>query len=522
MTRRKRALILFLATITIGGGFRLAGLGTKIYSHDESYTSLRAAGFTGNDVFATLWDGRERTPAEIQRFLRPDAERTIRHTLASLARSEPQHSPLFFVLAHYWIRHVGHTPEPLRALAALLGILSIPAAYWLAKELFGSGYPALLTVLLFAASPYHILFSQDARPYSLLTLAVLLSSGALLRAMRRDTTSTWLQYAATLILGIYSHQLFAFAALAHVLYFTGLKLKSRRSTAVPRLDARQNARFVVAGSMALLAGLPWLLVLIARWETVASKLNWSGVDVTWRRFLATWLTIGSSPFVDFPSGGALYGYVLRAAVVALIVYAALFLVIRAPARCWLLVVLFYLCGAGFLVIPDLLMGGSRSLAGRYYVTVNIATILVVSHYLGAQIERSRGKRRVGWEIVVLLLLLVQLTSDVVSARADTWWNKRLGRINHAFVTEINQNNTLLLVTGQHGNNLGDILLLGFEIDRDVRFMLTFERRPLDWARYQRVYWFPSSALEVQDAVAAGGIRVTEVLRGMLWTVEPAG
>lgn len=40
---------------------------------------------------------------------------------------------------------------------------------------------------LIAVSPFHVLYAQEAREYSLWTVTILLSSAALLRAMRVKT-----------------------------------------------------------------------------------------------------------------------------------------------------------------------------------------------------------------------------------------------------------------------------------------------------------------------------------------------
>src|SRR5207248_4961479 len=93
-----------------------------------------------------------------------------------------------------------------------------PGLYWLCRELFGCSRTAWMAVALLAVSPFHVLYAQEAREYSLWTVAILLSSAALLRAARLQTRRTWWAYAASVALGLYSHTLFVLVAGAHGAY----------------------------------------------------------------------------------------------------------------------------------------------------------------------------------------------------------------------------------------------------------------------------------------------------------------
>jgi uncharacterized membrane protein len=73
------------------------------------------------------------------------------------------------------------------------------------------------------------LFAQEARQYSLWTVTTILSSAALLRAMRPDTNQnalalvlSWALYAGTATLGFYTHLLFVCVAAAHAIYVAAI------------------------------------------------------------------------------------------------------------------------------------------------------------------------------------------------------------------------------------------------------------------------------------------------------------
>jgi hypothetical protein len=89
--------------------------------------------------------------------------------------------PLYYLLAWLWTRPFGTGEVGVRSLSALIGVLTIPAAYALARELV-SERAALIAAALVAVNPLLVWYSQEARAYALL---VLLATLATLFAVRR-------------------------------------------------------------------------------------------------------------------------------------------------------------------------------------------------------------------------------------------------------------------------------------------------------------------------------------------------
>ena len=77
---------------------------------------------------------------------------------------------------------------------------------------------AWLAVAIIAISPFQIVYAQEARPYSLFIMLILLSSAVLLRGMRLKTNSSWAIYAVTLVVEFYSHLLLGIVAIAQGTY----------------------------------------------------------------------------------------------------------------------------------------------------------------------------------------------------------------------------------------------------------------------------------------------------------------
>jgi len=504
--------IFLLTAFGLGIFFRVAGLGNKIYSHDEAYTSLYAAGHLKSEVITSIRDGEDHTVQEIQRFLKPGGNEAIADALSSILDG-PQQTPLFYLLAYYWMRLIGYTPAAMRGLAAIFGLLSIPATYWFSKEVFQSQRIALLSTALFAISPFHILFAQDARYYSLWTLATLLSSAALLHAIRKNSPSTWFIYSLTLILGVYSHQLFILVTLVHGFYFAGLFLAHHKG---------KSAGFLSACLLTLLAYTPWLFVMMTYWDRAAGQMAWVNRQIPWYQYIQNWVVIFSSPFLDFDFFfGNLISYLLRALVLALVAYSFLFLVLHASKQEKLFLLLMFIISAGAFIVPDLILGGIRSIGGRYFVSANIATILVVAFFIANALDQPRPNTYRMLRLSIGLLMVASVCSNLNSLQSETWWNKELGRVRPEFVHEINKDQTLLIVsTGYHGSTIGDVLLLSLEVDSDVHFRLLEEPDHILYpSNYDYVYWFPGSFQEVQEISENERLQVSEAIPGTLWRID---
>jgi hypothetical protein len=116
--------------------------------------------------------------------------------------------------------------------------------------------------------------------------------------------------------------------------------------------------------------------------------------------------------------------------------------------------------------------------------------------------------------------MAALISNMNSLLSETWWNKELGRVTPAFVQIVNKGESLLIVSGHHPTNLGDVLLLSLEVDEDTRFELSEDPNSLEYGGdFQNIYWFPSSLEEVDHIRKAKGLDIEEVLPGTLWRID---
>ena len=113
--------------------------------------------------------------------------------------------PLYYVLAWLWTRPFGTGEVGVRSLSALVGVLTVPVAFALARELI-SERAGLIAAALTAVNPLLIWYSQEARAYALLVLLSALATLYGVRAAReRESARALVLWAATSALALVTH-----------------------------------------------------------------------------------------------------------------------------------------------------------------------------------------------------------------------------------------------------------------------------------------------------------------------------
>jgi uncharacterized membrane protein len=110
------------------------------------------------------------------------------HPLGQMAALTAQdiHPPLYYALLHGWTALLGTGPTALRLLSVIVGVLTIPLLYLVARRML-STRAALLAAFLLTINPLHVYYSQEVRMYGLVAL---LSTGILAAAWRVLDTVT--------------------------------------------------------------------------------------------------------------------------------------------------------------------------------------------------------------------------------------------------------------------------------------------------------------------------------------------
>jgi uncharacterized membrane protein len=466
---------IIIAVLVIGIFFRFANLDRKFYWVDETYTSLRVSGYTEAEIIKQISYQKITSPSDLQKYQQINSEKTLSDTLNSLATEDPQHPPLYYVLSRHWAQWFGSSVVAMRSLAAVISLLVFPAIYWLAWELFESSAVAWMAIAIFAISPYHILFAQEARQYSLWTVTTILSSAALLRAMRPDTNQnplalvlSWALYAGTATLGFYTHLLFFCVAAAHAIYVAVI---------ANWRDVKTFIAYYVAALIASICFMPSLVNTVDNFNQIRSTTVWAE-QKNLLRLVSRWVGSVTIAFFDIGIDGSANATQLALLVpvgimiLALVGYALYFLCRHTPKRVWLIVLLLIATTALFLAVPDIMKGGRRSANPRYLVPSYVGIQLAVAYLLSAKISKNLDnlKQQKLWKIVIVALFSAGIISAGVSSQAETWWNKGSGWLSAELQVAgtVNQASNPLIISDA---NIQYIMPLSYHLEPKVKLLI---------------------------------------------------
>ena len=307
MIKNKQLLLLLLWT-AIAFILRFANLDLKPLWTDEFSTLVFSLcnSFRGVPIDRAIDLSTLLQPLQ----LRPDADTAdvLRNLLL-----ESNHPPVYFMLAHWWMRLFGPTEDSLvwigRALPALLGVISVPAIYFLGKFAFSSRLVGQCAAAMMAVSPYGIYLAQEARHYTLGILLVIASLFCLALAAKKLQQRAPLPIWAVLLwvvvncLGIAVHYFFALTLCAEAIaliaviwqQFKGkLPIDNSQPPNIWQFQILWRLFSVAMGTLA--GGLVWLPVFLS---------NKYGSELT------NWIVSGDRTFLNWinPIFQALAGWI---------------------------------------------------------------------------------------------------------------------------------------------------------------------------------------------------------------------
>ncbi|MEG4587806.1 glycosyltransferase family 39 protein [Microcoleus sp. MOSTC5] len=192
---KSRLRLLLVVLLLLGVFFRFINIDKNYYWYDEAFTSMQISGYTQTEVLHEISSGQLVAAQDLMKYQRPNPTKNFGNTVQSLAIEEPQLPPLYFLTVKCWAKLFGDSPAATRSFSVWISLLAFSSLYWLCRELFAPPEMVWIAVGLVAVSPLHVLYAQEARPYSLLPTLILLSCASLLRAMRLETKLRWSIYA---------------------------------------------------------------------------------------------------------------------------------------------------------------------------------------------------------------------------------------------------------------------------------------------------------------------------------------
>ena len=450
-----------IAAIAVSLVLRFANLDRQVYWHDEAYTSLRVAGYLGPAVQQAVIDRPTLTAADLLYYQQLPPAPSLADCWRSLSNN-PEHPPLYYLLAHGWGRMFGASVGGYRAIAAIFGAIALPVMFWLARQLFPlTPSIAWVATALLAVSPVQLIYSQEAREYSLWTVGLLLANGTLLRALRLGTGRTWLAYGLALGLAWYGSLVTVLLGLSHLAWMT-LSQRQRRPW----------VGFILAHGLGLGLFIPWIWVIVQQWGQLQEVTAWTQESLPLGFLAQLWGLHYSSTVVDFNAPLDHPFTVIGPALVLGLVAIALGHLWRHYPRSTVLFL-----GCGLLVPPlvligsDLIRSGQISRNTRYFFPSMLLVPLAIAPLITHLLALPRPAVKALGASLLALLLTLGLTSGGANNRALTWWNKMVGYSNPYIAAYLNQVPDPVVILGASGTALGQAISLSYYLRPDTPLWL---------------------------------------------------
>ncbi|WP_229415506.1 glycosyltransferase family 39 protein [Moorena bouillonii] len=501
---------LLIIVIVLGVVFRFYNLDRKVYWYDETMTSLRISGHTRTELVEEIFDGQIISVQNLLKYYQfPNYQKDINDTINSLA-GNPEHSPLYYLMARLWLQTFGNSVATIRLLSVIISLLALPCAYWLCLELFGSKLIGWVAVAIIAISPFHVLYAQEAREYSLWTVTILLSSAVLLWAMNSSRIKQlikkpyrWIIYSFTVALALYTHPFSAFVLIGQGLY-------------VLITEGGRWTKGVTSYLLACLGGVllfsPWLIIVIINFSKFIA--NTDSVNHSRSGFLPLFWTLNLSRIFFDVNQGIHPLSPLHYLSLCLAVYALYYLCRKAPQHAWVFIITLIGVTGIALIAPDVLLGGRRSSITRYAIPCYLGIQLAIAYFLtteaknSGQLTKDKGKKGLPtmgmmngnlanpedrqnqqvrgdhdmvpmgktrqnpkpWKSIAIALAFSGILSCIVSSQLPVWWHKSYAksRNNPSVAAWINQIPQPLLISNEIP---GRVLSLCHLLRPDVQLML---------------------------------------------------
>ncbi|EAZ89531.1 glycosyltransferase family 39 protein [Crocosphaera chwakensis] len=466
-----KTIIIFI--IILGIIVRLTNLDNRVYWKDEVFTSLRVSGYTEEEVIKNLYDGSVLSSEDLQKYQQTRFFNNPIGTVYGLAKEEAQLPPLYFLLVKLWVSLFGNSVTITRSLSAIFSIISCFVLYLFCKELFESNMVAWLSMALLAVSPFYVVYSQEARPYSLWLLTSLLSNWMLLRSLRLNNKWNWRMYALTIVLGLYTSPFSLFLNLGQGVYVF-LREKSKFNQIVKK--------YLMSLIIGILGFSPWLAIIVIRYHQIKGRTSWSSNNYEngLIELIFNWLRNITRTFVDFELLNAPFSYLSQHPFIYLIAvipvsflvgYSVYFLCKNSSKSTWLFILLWIASTAFPLILADIILGGRRSGTARYLLPSYLGLQISVAYCLATGLKNtiSAWKQKL-LQIMTICICFVGLVSSFYASSQAFWWNNDPSRYyqNPEILPIINKTSNSLVISDEKWDQ---IMTLSYSLSPDIQYQL---------------------------------------------------
>ncbi len=219
------------------------------------------------------------------------AQRPIADLIAAAAQDI--HPPGYYLLLRGWLLLTGDSEFALRALSALIGVLTVACVYALGKRLFAPGV-GLIAAFLVALSSFEVYYGQEARMYAALALWTAAGLLFFVRWLSRPNSRDGLALALINVAGLYTHYTYPIVMIAQgiAFVFALILAMAQRWSPLANWPRRVLAYFALNGLTLLFFAplLPTAIRQVSNWPRTGHAVDVANGLAT----VARWLIYGNT------------------------------------------------------------------------------------------------------------------------------------------------------------------------------------------------------------------------------------
>ncbi|MBW7989255.1 MAG: hypothetical protein FVQ84_04455 [Planctomycetes bacterium] len=184
--------------------------------------------------------------------------------------------PLHQLLLNLWMKVFGKSAISVRMLSLTFGMLTIYFTYLLSTLIFSNATYRLLTALFASINPLLIVYSQEARAYSMLVTFAVATIYFACRMNRNARLDVYLYFILFSLLGLYTHNIFTVVMAAIMIaLFIGILYSAlhhkKNGLAFQHCDFKYAALSYICISICYL---PWFIIMVQQYGKVVSSDFW--------------------------------------------------------------------------------------------------------------------------------------------------------------------------------------------------------------------------------------------------------
>ncbi len=344
--------------------------------------------------------------------------------LYNIIMSGEQMPPFYFYSLYFLFKIFGYTTFVARIYSAIIGVLSVFSLYMLGKELI-SKKAGLIAALLVTINPFHLYYSQEARPYILLFLFTTLAFYFLVKFLKLPNKKTALCYGLFSALMINSHFFGLFVLFAQYLILLSFLILSNKEN---RKQFFINA--FISGLITLILFIPAIKIFIKVTEIKEFWIPAPTVDVYTLIFKEFF---GNSEMVLTLISLLIFLYFVklsRLKNLPQLSYGSIlnnkFIFSFIVLLFWIVIVLMIPLIRSYLSIPMII--------SRYFIVLLPAALIIIT------IGISQIRNSIIQKTILLMLVIFSITDIAIVKKYYTGINKAQFRESTNFIIENNTKN----------------------------------------------------------------------------------